>query len=283
VDPDTHVKWDELLTAMGRFGFAEKESRLYLLLLRRGGAKVSDLTRDSGVDRVHAYRTLDGMRARGLVQTTAQRPRRYVALPPRILFERSLFERRRALDEDVVLARELGRRLPEMTAAVTLGAPRFQLLTGAPAVYSFLKELVHRTEKTLDVMITPKALRDSTRFEVPRELPRFLHGGGRLRLLVERDPRLVALVRRLRRARAQFPKIEARALPAQRSRVTIADGKEAIVFLVPETDVEGVEETAVWTDNPDFVAAQQAHFEAVWRVSEVLRAPRLLKPRSSRS
>jgi len=266
------VKWDELLAAMSRFGFAEKESRLYLLLLRRGGAKVSDLTRDSGMDRVHAYRTLDGMRSRGLVQTTPERPRRYVALPPSVLFERSLFERRRALDEDIVLARELGRRLPELTSAVATGVPRYQVLTGPQAIYPFLREIVQRAERTLDVMITPKAYRDSTRFGVANELPRFLKAGGRLRLLTQDDPKFDALVGTLRQSRFRKVKVEARALPAQRSRITIADGREAIQFLVPETGMDSIGETAVWTDNPDFVRAQQAHFEALWGGAPGLRA-----------
>lgn len=267
------MRWDELFSALSRFGFAERESRLYLVLLRRGPAKVSDLTKEVGVDRVHAYRLLDGMRSRGLVQTTAERPRRYVALPPQVLFERSLFERKRALEEDVLLAGELERRLPELTSEVALGAPRFQVLTGAASVYPFIKQLVERSKSRLDVMITPRALRDSTRFGVSGVLPRFLRAGGRLRMVVEKDPRIESFVRRLRAARRRFSGIEARGLAEQRARLTIADGREAIVFLVPETGRGTVEETAVWTDNPDFVRAQQAQFDAVWNVARALAAP----------
>jgi predicted transcriptional regulator len=67
------VQWNELLTAMGRFGFAEREAKLYLLLSRRGRATARDLTRDSQIDRVPAYRSLDAMRSWGLVQVTAER------------------------------------------------------------------------------------------------------------------------------------------------------------------------------------------------------------------
>ncbi|MFZ1022748.1 MAG: helix-turn-helix domain-containing protein, partial [Thermoplasmata archaeon] len=87
------MEWRDLLTALNRFGIAEREAKLYLLLLSRGRATARDLTRESNVDRVLTYRTLDAMRARGLVQVTAERPRRYVPLPPRVLFERSLVER----------------------------------------------------------------------------------------------------------------------------------------------------------------------------------------------
>lgn len=258
------MEWNELLTAMGRFGFAEREAKLYLLLLRRGRATARELTRNSQIDRVLAYRTLDAMRARGLVQITAERPRRYVALPPRVLFERSLFERRRSLEEDVTLARELSERLPELTLAVTGGAPRFQLITGAPAIYPYLREMVRRAEREVLVMITPRALRESAGFGLYEELPRLLRSGGRFRLIVEPDPRITALVHRFEASRRRFPNSEVRAIATQRARLTIVDQREALVFLVPESGSTATDQIAVWTDTKDFVGAELAYFRAIW-------------------
>ena len=258
------VEWNELLTAMGRFGFAEREAKLYLLLLRRGRATARDLTRDAQIDRVLAYRTLDAMRARGLVQITAERPRRYVALPPRVLFERSLFERRRALEEDVTLAKELSARLPELTQSITDGGPRFQLITGAAAIYPYLREMLRRAEHEVLVMITPKALRESAGYGLYSELPRLLKAGGKFRLLVEPDPRVVALVRRFEAARRQFPNSIVRSLTPQRARLTIVDQREALVFLVPESEGTNTDQIAVWTDTKDFVGAELAYFHAIW-------------------
>lgn len=259
------MEWNELLTAMGRFGFAEREAKLYLLLLRRGRATARDLTRDSQIDRVLAYRTLDAMRSRGLVQVTAERPRRYVAIPPRVLFERSLFERRRALEEDVALAKELSSRLPELTQSVAHGGPRFQLITGASAIYPYLREMLRRAEREVLVMITPVALRESAGHELYEELPRLLRAGGTFRLLVEPDPRVGGLVRRLGAARRRFPNSEVRSVLPQRARLTIVDGREALVFLVPESVGTTTDEIAVWTDTTDFVAAELAYFRAIWR------------------
>jgi sugar-specific transcriptional regulator TrmB len=61
------MEWRELLTSMDWFGFAEREAKPYLLLLRRGRATARDLTWDSRMDRVLAYRTLDARRARDVV------------------------------------------------------------------------------------------------------------------------------------------------------------------------------------------------------------------------
>lgn len=265
------MEWRELLTSLGRFGFTEREAKLYLLLLRRGKATARDLTRDSQIDRVLAYRTLDSMRARGLVQVTAERPRRYVPIPARVLFDRSIFERRRSLDEDLALSRELAKRLPEVTQAMTDGAPRFQVMTGAAAIYPYLKEMVRRTEQEAMVMITPRALRESARFGLHEELPKLLRHGGAFRMIVEPDPRVAGLLRRFLTARKGYPNAEVRTTSSQRARLTVVDQREAMVFLIPEPGVRGVEEIAVWTDNPDFVRAQVAHFTAVWNRARPLR------------
>lgn len=267
------MQWNELLTAMGRFGFSEREAKLYLLLLRRGRATARELTRDSDIDRVLAYRTLDAMRSRGLVHITVERPRRYVANPPRVLFERSLFERRRALEEDVSLARELTERLPELTQAVTEGAARFQLLTGAPAIYPFLREMLRRAEREVLVMITPKALRESAGFGLYSELPRLLKAGGRFRLLVEPDPRVGGLVRRFEAAPRRFPNAQVRGISPQRARLTVVDHREALVFLVPEADGRATDQIAVWTDTKDFVGAELAYFRAIWSRARRFPAP----------
>lgn len=258
------MEWRELLTSMGRFGFAEREAKLYLLLLRRGRATARDLTRDSQMDRVLAYRTLDALRARGVVQVTAERPRRYVPIPPRVLFDRSLFERRKSLEEDVALAQELSKRLPELTQSVMEGAPRFEVITGAAAIYPYLREMLRRAEREAVVMITPRALRESAKFGLHQELPRLLRAGGSFRLVVERDPRVAGLVRRFLRARKGRLNAEVRATDRQRARLTVIDGREALLFLVPEPGIRGMDEIAVWTDNRDFVGAQVAYFQAIW-------------------
>jgi sugar-specific transcriptional regulator TrmB len=264
----------QLLEAMGRFGFQDREARLYLLLLRRGRATARALTLESGIDRVLAYRTLDGMRARGLVQITAERPRRYVALSPTVLLERSITERRRSLEEDVELARSLAEQLPQATAAILEGAPRFQLITGTAATYPFIREMLARAEHDVSVLMTYRAFRESVAARTFEPLVRFVRGGGKFRLVIEDDPRLPASLRPFEVARRRYPSVEVRTFGPQRARMTLVDAKEALVFVVPEANRSSLDEVALWTDTPDFARAQQAHFESVWERAKPAPGPR---------
>ena len=270
----------EILDAMARFGFQDREAKLFLLLLRQGRATARELTRASGIDRVVAYRTLDAMRARGLVQMTPERPRRYVALSPTVLFERSLTERRRALEEDVALAHQLAEELPAITQAVVEGAPRFQLVTGAAAIYPFLRESVARAEKEVSVMLTYRSLRASIGARSFDALAALVRRGGRFRLLVEDDPRLPITLKPFEAARRRFPNVELRTIKPQRARLTVVDGREALVFVVPESPHRSIDEIALWTDTPDFATAQRAYFEAAWNLGVPFSPPR--RPRRRR-
>jgi sugar-specific transcriptional regulator TrmB len=254
----------ELIEAMARFGLPEREARLYLLLLRRGRATARELTRDSKIDRVLAYRTLDGMRSRGLVQVTADRPRRYVALSPTVLLERSLAERKHALEEDVALARTLEQQLPQITQSILEGGPRFQLITGTATTYPFLREMVQRAQKEIAVMLTYNAFRESRAAGMYEPLTAFVRGGGRFRLLVEDDPRLNANLQSFAAALRRYPQIEVRTIRPQLGRLTVVDERESLVFVVPETTRQAIEEVALWTDTPDFARAQLAHFDSLW-------------------
>jgi sugar-specific transcriptional regulator TrmB len=280
------VDYEELVGSVARFGLTDREARLYLALLRKGRASARELAHDAGLDRVLGYRMLDALRGRGVVEATAERPRRYAAVPPRALFERSLRERAAMLAQDETLAGELASTLPTLIRELDDQAPRFQVLQGTPAIFAYLREMLRRAQEEVCAMVTHRALRGSVEYGLPVELPRLLKGGGRFRLIVESDPRVRALVQRFSGVSRRHPLAELRQLSPQPTRLTIVDRAEAMLFLVPEARSGQLEELAVWTDNPAFVLGQLHYFNVVWEGagSASLHPPKMavVPPRSVR-
>jgi HTH-type transcriptional regulator, sugar sensing transcriptional regulator len=258
------MEWHELLESIQRFGLHEREAALYLALLRRGRATARELARETHLDRVLGYRMLDAMRARGIVEVTAERPRRYAAVPPRAFFERSLRERRVALTQDEALAHELTERLPELVAEAPANAPRFQVLTGTGVLYAYLREMMGRAREDIAVMVTWRSLRESVRFGTHSGLLQFMNAQGRFRLMVEADPRIQTLLKRFASVARKFHSAEVRQFYPQPIRLTIIDRSEALLFLVPEAHGRHVEQVGVWTDNAEFVAGQLLVFNTMW-------------------
>jgi sugar-specific transcriptional regulator TrmB len=284
-DPISTVDWDELIRSLGRFGLGAREASLYLALLRRGRATASELAREVRVDRVVGYRILDTMKGRGIVEVTAERPRRYAPAPPAALFERVLRERRASLEADETSAGELARRLAEFSASITAGGARYQVLTGEARVYDYLREMVGRAKEEIDVMLTHRSLRESLEFGLQNRIGGHLASGGRFRLMLESDPRLHQLEARFKRVLRRFPRAEIRELSPQPSRLTIVDRSEVVVFLVPEARERRTEQIAIWSDSPAFVAGQRHYFDVVWASAAPVvskGSPRTGKPRETR-
>jgi sugar-specific transcriptional regulator TrmB len=269
------VDYEELVASVSRFGLSDREARLYLSVLRHGRATARALAQEAGVDRVLGYRMLDSLRARGVVEVTAERPRKYAAVSPRALFERALHERATQLTDDQALAVTLAEQLPRLVREADNAAPKFQVLQGTPSIFAYLREMLHRAQEEVCAMVTHRALRGSVDYGLAVELPRLLKGGGRFRLIVESDPRVQRLLERFARTSRRYPLAELRQLSPQPTRLTIVDRAEAMLFLVPEARTGQVEELAVWTDTPAFVVGQLHYFNTLWESagSASLKAP----------
>jgi sugar-specific transcriptional regulator TrmB len=252
-----------MIEALGRFGLSEREADLYLTLLRRGRGTARELTRERKIDRVLGYRLLDGLRERGVLLVTAERPRRFVPVRPQLLIERALEHRRVALSADEELARGLPDRLAG-TVREDESVPRYQVLAGSAMLYPTLVEMVARAKVQVSTMITRRALRESMRFGLHRRIGSFLKTGGRFRLLVESEPLLDGLLRQFGRAVRDNPLAEIRQISPQPTRMTVVDGREVLLYIVPE--VRGhIEEVAIWTDTPEFARGHQLYFDGAWK------------------
>lgn len=64
------MKTEERLTFLG---FSQTEIRVYIALLRSGGAYVSQISRDAKIERVSLYYTLDSLRSKGLIYETTKK------------------------------------------------------------------------------------------------------------------------------------------------------------------------------------------------------------------
>lgn len=264
------MQWSEMVAALGHFGLSEREAELYLTLLRKGRGTARELTRERDLDRVLGYRLLEGLRERGILQMTSERPRRYVPIAPKLLFAQALQQRESELATDQQLAERLASRLPELIQEES-AAPRFQILTGGAMLYPTLGEMVARAKERVSTMITRRALRDTMRFGLHRRFGNFLASGGRFQLIVEQDPLLQGLLERFARATRDFPKAEIRQIAVQPTRMTVVDGREVLLYLVPETRNE-TEELAIWTNTPEFVRGHQIYFDGVWKRCKAVRA-----------
>src|SRR2546425_28018 len=93
------MKLSEASEALQRIGLSRYEALVFVNLARAGATTAGDVARVSGVNRVQTYRALEGLEARGVVEVTLDRPRRYAARAINDVFEMIAEEKRSELEK----------------------------------------------------------------------------------------------------------------------------------------------------------------------------------------
>src|SRR5213594_1820137 len=100
----TYVSWEhsmqlgEATKQLQAVGLTKHEAVAFLNLARLGAATAREVARVSGVNRVQAYRALDSLEARGLVEVTLDRPKRFASRAVDEVFDLLAEEKRLELE-----------------------------------------------------------------------------------------------------------------------------------------------------------------------------------------
>ena len=90
----------ETLSGLRQLGFTDYEARIYVQLLKVSPATAYEISKAAGVPRANAYAALEALAQRGAVLPVNEEPLRYVAAPPKSLFE-SISRQTRTLCSDL--------------------------------------------------------------------------------------------------------------------------------------------------------------------------------------
>lgn len=90
----------EILSGLRQLGFTDYEARIYIQLLKNSPATAYEIAKAAGVPRANTYAALEALAQRGAVLPVNEEPLRYVAAPPKSLFE-GISRQTRALCSDL--------------------------------------------------------------------------------------------------------------------------------------------------------------------------------------
>src|SRR5207244_11493041 len=137
------MKLPEASEALQRIGQSRYEALVFVSLARAGATTAGDVARASGVNRVQTYRALDGLEARGLVEVTLDRPRRYAARALNDVFQMNADEKRSELERMDEVRKALLEAWPRLSGR-TRERPsvRLQVIKGRGQIYRTLREFV---------------------------------------------------------------------------------------------------------------------------------------------
>src|SRR5437016_11686130 len=137
------MKISEASDALQRIGLSRYEALVFVNLARAGATTAGDIARASGVNRVQTYRALEGLEARGLVEVTLDRPRRYAARAINDVFEMIADEKRSELEKLDAVRKMLLEEWPKISGrSREPPSVRLKVIKGRAQIYGTLRHVV---------------------------------------------------------------------------------------------------------------------------------------------
>ena len=250
----------EAMEALQRIGLTRHEATVFVNLARAGVATAGEVARASGVNRVQTYRALDSLEARGLVEVTLDRPKRYAARAIDEVFDMVAEDKRAELEGLDAVRKGLLDAWPRLSGRPGRGASvRLQVIKGRAQIYKAIRRSVSGATREVLAFTTTKGLQRSYRAGINEVLLESIRRGVNSKFLAHIHEGNAALMGQVA-AHVPLRHVESRA-----GRFIIVDRESIIAFLIQdEGTIRGEGETAMWTNSPDFVKAHVDVFERAW-------------------
>ena len=135
-------------------GMRDTEAVVYLILLRKPGISVSDLSKETKLTRQRVYDILENLGEKGLVYVSTQRPRKFFAVSPEVATsilvretEKRLFDLLRLREEFIHIVRSAG-------YGRSVSNHISYEVTGRRALVGAVKDIISRCRKDLTIAAT---------------------------------------------------------------------------------------------------------------------------------
>jgi sugar-specific transcriptional regulator TrmB len=247
-------------------GVPERGARLYVAACRGGVQSASELARAAGLHRVEAYRFLRDLQREGLLRSVGRRPMRFAPLPPDELIDRWISGAHEHIERLTVDKARVLADLESSLAAPDEPDPRkFSILEGREQTFRFLTKKIGSAEREVLASVSGFALAPAIDGGVDRSLREAHERGVKVRLVSD--------ITRANLAEAKhfdgFTELR-HALSPVTNRAVVIDRRGALVFVSGEEGLgaTGMEQVALWSTAPRFVALARGYHLRVWRHAE---------------
>lgn len=249
----------------------QPDAALYVHLCMAGPAKVSDLADALKLHRNDVYRTAERLIQRGLIETTVERPARYIAVEPTKVFDSEISTRLKSIDA-LKRSRE---EISSLLIQLHLHAPQptrgtYKVIQGRPEINALRDRLVTEAQQTIDwaTSYAPDVSLADIGGGLDAMLGRVANGVA-LRAMLRESPHSATKLAPL----LALPHADIRSFGVDTVvRFLIVDGKDLLMHVVndPSESLYAREEVALHTTAPGFVHAQSVFFDQSWTSAPAL-------------
>ncbi len=271
----------EIERILNELGLSAKEAKLYLYLGKSGPQKASVISRSLGIHKVEVYRYLKNLENKDIVESTLERPTRFVATPFEQVLDSLISSRRKT----TAVLLEQKENILRQWNAIDSGMPRpsperFVTLLGRESVYLRILRAVKQTEREVLGITTNVGLLYGEQngilaqgiTQVAKESRAAPPTARLLAPITNANIEVAKSLEQMLRNNRVYINIRHLSLDTKFApRFVISDNDEVVVFLTTKgMSTTSRDETGLWTNSNAVVSAYRALFEALWKDSKPL-------------
>ena len=253
----------ELHNRLTEFGFTLEEAQIFIFLTLMGPTPVRVIAKRFDINRVKAYRLLNELEEKGLVQKTMERPVRFMAQSIEDILHRqiqttketlhSLESNQEKIIEDIERIRAVESKTEE--------DPLFRIYQGRQQIYELITNMSDRVEEEIRIITPSTDFLRLTLWGLDSRLAELVRAGKKVKLLTEIDESLMNEIEALN------DKFEIRHISVPSSVRFITVDKDETLTSVAIDDTMSMttqNDTGLWTNASGFTEAIQIFYDSLW-------------------
>ena len=253
---------EEAVNRFESFGLTECEAKTYLLLARAGSCPVGVIARRLGTNRMNVYRTLKVLQERGLVESTVERPSRFVALPVANFLSRCIDESK---TKTTSLEKSKGGIVDyceHLKNEPLTEEPKFRIVQGRKHVFDQVLKMLETAKKETCIVETRNGLYRYIYAGIDDKLKELHDKGVDVMVLTQVDETVVEAVKNY----LEFAEVRHASLHFTVTMVLVDDIEALTTFARDDSmSLTTEKDLATWVRAPDYALSMKVFFETLWK------------------
>jgi sugar-specific transcriptional regulator TrmB len=253
---------EEAVKRLQSFGLMECEAEMYLFLARVGSCPVGVIARRLGTNRMSVYRTLKVLEERGLVESTVERPSRFVALPVINFLSRCIDESKTKTTSLEKSKEGIVDYFEHLKNEPLTEEPKFRIVQGRKHIFDQVLKMLETAKKETCIIQTRNGLYRYIYAGIDDKLKELHDKGVDVMVLTQVDETGVEAVRNY----LGFADVRHASFQST-MRMVIVDEIEALTTFARDDSMSLTTEKdlAMWVRAPDYAQSMKMFFETAWK------------------
>ncbi len=259
------IEEDELISKLQDFGLSQAAAEVYLLLLKAGPSRVSQISKFSHTNRVKGYRILENLKKDGFVSSTFSNPAIYSANSLSESLCSVINTKKFEIERLAKLVSYIGKNYvtTEFNIKQT-SPPRFSIISGRYNIYMYIEKMIKEANEDLYVITPFDDLSMMYHTSIPESICKAKRKGIKIKLITDmRKDQSIGIIDRMGIDDFRIAKLPSKGRILCSQSETLVSGYTDVA-----SGMNSDEDSALVTNSDEFVGNMKCLGMQLWKIGK---------------